>query len=471
MGQSETENGTLLHGNHSEKVVMKTRWLLVPIGFLVLAGGACGGCIFEAGSGIPCPGLVEFSPDSSMLAYSFAKGIQWRSLLPANGVLCMNLEVRWRPVTSAQDQGAFPVDELAVPRFDFYVLSEHVHWVFSPDSRHLAVVSPHNIDIIDIASGKSRRVKGDGDLVSCLFWTAPDEIVYMAHSSRFRLKPEDNNDPDEEVSDVTVWRQKIEARPGDRVALFRDKRVRAGTHFLNWGLAHPSPDGRYLVFKSNLDGVSLTLLDVAKGTVRPLVPCGVLYEKKTAWKPDGSAVLCACSTMRGGCHAVLVEPETGKTEDLTALFEKTFGRLVPKLDPLWTADGRFVVVRPHEAPSRGALLQVHPWKVIPLGDQLARRQNLDKEEFVTLRRVPLAGWVLAKWDNKWFAVDYGGNTIVPVPFDGRDWSWSPDGRYVAGTRPGANKNVKVYSADPAHGAFKALENTAAEYPLRTLTPP
>lgn len=333
-----------------------------------------------------------FSPDSRTLAFTSTTNIA---------------HVCWCDVKSPKHQKQVRI--VQVDRdFEGGNLFQCIHKVFSPDSRSLAVASPAGLDVIDLRTMEKQRLTGAGEIVSALYWTDKDKVVYVAHSRQRGLRGS--------TTDRTFWRQRTNVRRGARRAIYTEKQVTTEMDYFMWQVESFSPDGRYAIFGEETEGSPLKLLDLSDGTVKKLPPRRSVRRMGIAWKPDGSAAVCI-DYGAPSYLAFLVNPRTGETWKFGKQFTESFvvkgddrrGALdVPQLVEIaWTPDGKYLIVN---NPCRGGyLLRLRPWRVFDLGRRFGWVFARSETMASLLMPLPVPGWVGA-WgpEGEWYAVDYAG---------------------------------------------------------------
>jgi dipeptidyl aminopeptidase/acylaminoacyl peptidase len=329
----------------------------------------------------------------------------------------------------------------------FWIASQ-VHPAFSPDARHLVAANPRNLVIIGVDDGKARPLTRPGEFVTGFAWLGSEEIGYVAHSNR-RGKYQ-------EITDRTFWRQRIHEPLEARREVFRqigfDGCPKDGIGSLDWPLEHWSPCGRYTVFMSQRNDGQFQLLDVNSGNVRAFGRSGVDSEG-ISWKPDGSAVIIVNRKRSESFQALLLHPTTGEIVDLSEQFNESFGKgsqhSAPKLAPLWTPDGQYLLANHLEV--GGCVVRPSPWEVIPVGRQVL--EHVRRTDARTLfpsasDRLPWAfRQPAAPWVRVWvqfevegrphgedYAVNYETGAIVPLGASdspGGGWTITPDAKRAA----------------------------------------
>ena len=188
------------------------------------------------------PGPIHFSPDSSVAASVWD---DYRcDPLNFERSLWQTSEVLW--CRTNQPESVRSVRILSVgPDYGGYQLGGMIHLSFSPDSRHLAVVAPDALRVIDLADGRCWTATPPGEVVSSLAWFGSEEIGYAAHTA-LRW-------PSQDTTDRTFWRQRINASADSRTLVHREVRVKSDLcsriPSFRWPLEHWSPGGRYVFYQ------------------------------------------------------------------------------------------------------------------------------------------------------------------------------------------------------------------------------
>jgi len=289
------------------------------------------------------------------------------------------------------------------------------HISISPDSRHLGVVSGGDIFIIDMKSVAHFSVSARG--VSSLGWLDEDHFGYVTYSAS-----------SDKGAAHTFWRRSLSDPSQEADIIHQDVDVE-GYLSSHWPLEYWSPDGRYVVCQG--EGAGIQLLSTETGTVRRL--SGGSGELRASWKPDSSAVVWTTSRMRYGhpdnYSTYMLDLVKDEVVDLSTEFRRMFGMERPEYEPLWTADGMFLVGS--DLWRGGYLIQPSPWRVVPIGEMLRKEEELDYAPWI--RRQPAPGLVVTRPvpDHTW-VVNYAGEVVRDLPSDGVfEWTVFPDGRKAA----------------------------------------
>lgn len=303
---------------------------------------------------------------------------------------------------------------------------------FSPDGAHLAAVLEDRIEIIDVRSGKRRRVSPQRGKIASMRWFSSNCIVYATdtavsadglHKAR-----------------KSIFREEI-TTPAHRVQLFSkwSKRSRHEAHKEFW-----SPDGGAALI---IEAPNVRLLDLGSGQLTRVARLANCEIDEVAWKPAGSAALCLFTDRKydtsGGystsgklLKAILVDRTTREVTDLTAAFRRVAGETYVGIIS-WTRDGQYVLTRGYPTSDQQTrdhkiyLIRPRPWQVIPFRDNYGKALPRNYVGFPVVQTLR-PGWLAVgpgKKDPMMYAVDYQGRRVIPVtkyPF-----AISPDGMRIA----------------------------------------
>lgn len=390
--------------------------LLIVVLALLAMVSSCAGCLFSGKS----PGLLQFSPDDSVAAATWTD--YQCTLLSFERSLWQSSEVLWCPAN--QPESVRSVCILSVGSdYGAYHLGGMIRLVFSPDSRHLAVVAPCMLKIIDLASGRCWSLTAPGEIVSSLAWLGPEEIGYAAHTS-LRGQYQD-------TTDRTFWRQRIDTQPDSRVLIHREVGVQAGfctrIPSFDWPLEHWSPSGRYALYQPSR-GSQVHVLDSRERRVQAIGGEDV-YFNAIAWKRDESAVACIAG-VRGDRHeyvAMLINPRTLGIVDFTEPFLRALKDPYPYLQTAWTSDDRYLLI--NDLHRGGCVIQPVPFRCVRVADRLPSNVTHEPECRYTasIHPFPTSGWVRALDPNSvGYLVDCEGERLINL---GKILgTWSDDGR-------------------------------------------
>jgi hypothetical protein len=267
---------------------------------------------------------------------------------------------------------------------------------------------------METKSGKISLISQPSEIVTSAAWIGNDVIGYVVRRDR--------KGPSGKVTTRSFVRQGVKDGPEKRSEIYTDE---------YWSIGGPeywSPNGLYAICRAPKSGVVM-LLDVRSGKTRELGQ-KAYGAPHVSWKRDDSAVVC-----RNGTQTLLIETDSGTVTDLTQDVQSTFGSdphsSLPQLAPLWTPDGRYVVMYGFEG-LEGCLVQLRPWRVMRTARLALKRLGVSDERWPHLYLVPQAA---APWVSMWVAgthyfVDYSGQHVIPTT-SSSDWSnrWTltPDG--------------------------------------------
>ena len=394
---------------------------------------------------------ITFSPDGRRVAFVWVKNLDWPiGFEPPT--LSQTAYVRWCTIDRPTNRKSVKVDSFG-PSKSGYSIQTFIDLMFSPDSRHLAVLSPHLVTIIDLESETKWRLTRGGEIVTSLVWLGNEEVAYAAHS---------NIGGHKEVADRTFGRHKIHSRSDERVAIYAEKGVETGID--TWTgyalLEHWSPAGRYVIFLTPSPVGRFHLLDLDRRSIRPFGHPSVSSWKGVSWKPDGSAAVCVSQVgMQKPDEALLIDAATGETYDFSESFAEVFGEFSPRIGPLWPAGSEYFIANDLEL--GGCLVRPRPWRVIQVGKQLCKHLGTPDAKPPSIYRLPQANWVrvqakagTALSESEWYGFDCERERFVELADAG--WAWSSDGR-----RNGKVKydgTIIIQEVDPS--LFKAQKGTA-----------
>lgn len=379
------------------------------------------GCVLVPDQESSAPML---SPDGRVLLYLQSDKMVARGMpvvVPLDQTVSQDAALRWQPA------GGGPEHVVPIAWKSGGGLMRELRTVFSPDGRHVAVVTPDGVTVADLDSAEHWRLTPGDEQVTSLAWLSAGEVAYAAHTNR--------RGTDDAVSDRTFWRQRIAEPASARTRIYQEAGVRAGLDEEDgvWPLEAWSPGGRYVVFHDR--GKAMALLDAATGTTRTFGRAGVYIPRRVSWKPDGSAAACLSVALdRSHTEALLLDPLGDEPRDFSWEYTQALHGRVGNERPAWTADGEYLLINDR---GRGAyMIRPHPWKVIAVHQRLGDAGHADFQEgrdWVTTSLAPLAvrGWVVVRAPSgKDFAVDYECQQLVPLS-EGRMLTYaSPDGSSV-----------------------------------------
>lgn len=405
---------------------MKTLGTTIPLGLVLIVLSVSCGCTPHSRP----YGEIVFSPDGDTVAFIWEDS--WEMRLLHVGTPLRSLHLRWCDASDPRSQRSVRLDSLG---WKFSHSSVPVELRFSPDSRHVAAWTAHFLTVVDLSSGRQWRLARFGERVTSFAWLSDHEVGYVTHTNlRGRFG---------RIADRTFWRQNIHKKLDARIRIFRETGAAVGARptVYDYPIEHWSPKGRYVIFTSSRFG-RFHLLNVADRTERVLGGTDAYLPGDVSWTPDGSKVFCIIHiytrSPNGSIGAFLAEAATGKTLDCTAQFAKVFGndrfRSSYRLEPVWTCDGRYVLLNNFR--HGGYLIQPQPWRAIAVGRQAAKQLRDKYTHPPWVFRLPFPGWVGfgfppkgPEYDDPGYATDYQTRKLLPLPV-GPGSALSPRGRFA-----------------------------------------
>jgi len=394
---------------------------------VVIAGGISflSGCV--SGEFV---GPMQVSPDGRWIAYLLERTQHFQSG-PESIPLRQRIFVCWGQIAEAAKPRCIKVRDRAGAGL-IRSRSADTYLTFSPAATYLAVTTPHELLFIELKTGRSYRYAVGREMISSLGWLDDRNVGYVTHESKEGVFFADTR--------RTFWHQKIFEPVSQRRVIHVDPIVRYPNSAADWPWEYWSPDGRYVLCSSPSRGASAQLLDTATGQVqRQRQDSGTL--KAAAWKPDSSTVVWTSYWREHRLyHTYLMTVPDGKVVDLTGKFCQVFGRRQPWYDPLWTADGEFLVCSGLNIP--GCLIRPVPWEVRIL-EKPSGKRGRGVPWASTLRRQPAPGILVMAGPGGEIAVDYEARIIKHLGCGGlTGWTVLPDGKQAVSVQPG-NKIVVV----------------------------
>lgn len=296
-------------------------------------------------------------------------------------------------------------------------------WAFSPDSRRLAALLPSGeLIIVDLGSGTTSTVTHPGEAATSFRWLGGQEIGYVVRAVEGKQE-----------AIRSFYRQDVGDPDGKRVLVLSHRDVEGAEAQEYW-----SPHGAYVLF---VGGAGVHLLDVSSGSARAFGAAGTLV-RAVSWRPDGGRLLCI--TQEPGPANMLgcldIETASGAAHDLSTAYRLHLPEVPPALEPLWSADGQFVLA--NSAAKGAVLIHPEPWRVIWLGEAVQGQLEVDRANRPPwLFRLPLPGWVGLMSDGALYATDCTGSKVVMLLERPAWWAISPDGTRVA--VPGEGRTLEV----------------------------
>ena len=391
---------------------------------MILIGIAVGGGILIVKTGLYTwvlptgggPGRIWLSPDGASVAYQWIERKDL-PLPPEMPTIERKIYVRWCALAAPTRQQSLL---MITPGKKYRAVGDAslVYVVFSPDSKHMAVVTPERTTIVQVQSDKHWDLETPDQIVTSVVWTSDDQIGYAAHSNRRGFVGS--------KTDRTLRLRKIRDIVGDGAITLYTAPYEGGA---SWGIEHWSPGGRYVIFRNQRHGDDFRLFDVSTKTVTAFGQTKS-YTEGVSWRPDGSAALCLSRGIGGSApyEALLLDPATGKTEDLTENFAKAFGSDSLDLPALWTPDGRYVIV--NTLKRGGCLVAPKPWQVVSVAERFLKKIGRGNERPEYIFPLLAKGWVRYWLGGTDYLVGYSGETSVtlaPASAPGAGWHLTPDG--------------------------------------------
>ncbi len=383
----------------------------IPAIVLVLASMQIAGCIAGGGG---ASNLV-FSPDGTRIAFLREDSLQ--ELAVDGKKWFRTITLHWCSTSEPAKESSVHIDTLGAEYRGYIHVGTEVKW--SPNGSRIGVWTPYKLTIVEISSGRKIEIR-DGTIWS-FAWSSDGQVVYCTRCTKSNMQRR------------VICRVDLETQQKTEIVAFPERPVGGSPRRENW-----SPSGRFVIFMEPDIGGQYHCVDVFDGTVRSFGQTDA-YDVGVAWAPDSSRAFCVSNKVGPGdmFEALLLDPVTGTTVDCTAGFQDTFADHAPSLVPLWTVDGKYVLVNALHI--NGHLVQPDPWQVVPLGEMLASRftppttwSTINPRLF----RLPVPGWVGVVPTGNYgdspvqYATDYSGQRVVPLLED-YPRAISPDGTTAA----------------------------------------
>jgi Tol biopolymer transport system component len=422
----------------------RIRWLgasrhcgVVRSYLLLIALFAVGGLTGCSGEG--SPGSLHFSPDGSIIAYTYVKRIDL-PLPPELPTIYSTVYLQWCRSDQLKECRSLKIESYGKSYGSF--VQNAFLLMFSPDSKQLAVKSPRCLEVVDLATMTRRQLTGPDESVGSIGWLGNKEMVYSVFTKPATW---------EKSYGVThrIFRHSIGEPSAKRSLLYEQTNYE--------GLQHDyvSPTGEHVVFMSQgYPKARFLSLNTQTGEVIALSKKFSQFQG-VSWKPDGSCVFCLSSR-----EAVLWYPKEGRRIDLSEEYDNSFRRFIPykpDIDERWTPDGEYIVI--NSSKTGGCLVRPGPWQVVPVGkrlmDHLEQVENLrvyrdSPDDYPYIFTQPYPGWTRV-----WIQIatekkpEMPGQTVVLEPRNylvddeagrflfmqssdtpGSGWSLSPDGQKI-----------------------------------------
>ncbi|NLG64910.1 MAG: hypothetical protein GX537_04830, partial [Actinobacteria bacterium] len=309
-------------------------WLLLAGGWIHVSG--CG----TAGGG---PSQLTFSPDGSQVAFIWEDNLQ--ELAVDGRTWLRHITLHWCRTNDAGALAMAPIGWFGAEYWRHGELPLDMKW--SPGASRIGVLTPHTLVIVE---AHSRRVTAITDEVITSFaWVSDTEVAYCTKRTAKGMHQR------------ALRRYDLQDRTRGEIARFAWRPACEYTWNEHW-----SPSGQFVVFMEPPVRGRFHIVNIQRGVASARGQTDA-YSIGVAWAPDSSRALCVSAQVGPALvyEAFVIDPLTGEMADCTSAFSDVFGDSVAALEPLWTADGRYVLVN---APGIGGhLVQPVPWEAIPLG--------------------------------------------------------------------------------------------------------
>ncbi|MEW6360164.1 MAG: hypothetical protein AB1696_27770 [Planctomycetota bacterium] len=409
---------------------------------LILIGVAVGGGVLLVKTGLYTrvlptgggPGYIWLSPDGKSIAYQWIE-TKDLPLPPEMPTVETRVYLRWCALAYPNKQQSLLMIT-AGKKYRAVAAAALVNVVFSPDSKHMAVATPERLTIVETQSDKHWDLETTGQIVTSLAWSGDDQFACAVHSNPHGVGGG--------KSDRVLQLRKIRDVAGRGAITLYSAPYEGGAF---WGIERWSPRGRYVIFRNQSHGADLRLFDASTKTVTAF-GAQKGYTVGVSWKPDESAALCVSHVVGppGPCEALLLDPATGRTEDLSDQFAKAFGGDHLDVPPLWTPDGRYVIVNTLQR--GGCLVCPKPWQVVPVAELFMKKIGRGNETPGYIFPQVAKGWVRYWLGGTDYAVSYNGSTyltLAPADAPGAGWHLTPDGD--AAVNVGRDKKILIHDIE------------------------
>ncbi len=399
---------------------MKTLGHLIPFALALLQLTGCVG----PGSGA---GSITFSPDGQRVCYIRENRVEEKVV--DGDILSRSINLHWCITSDPTKESSVHIDTLGLEYKGYINVGTEVRW--SPSGSRIGVMTRQKLVVVETESGRKTDIR-DGTITS-FAWLSDSELAY--HTCRTAGNKNRR----------TIVR--VDLGTGNKTDAFvfpeRSKDPSIGS-------GHWSPCGKFFVVMEPAVRGQYYCVSVAAGTARAFGNKDS-YDVGVAWTTDSRRAFCVSDKVGPEDHyeAILLDPATGATVDCSPGFQTTFAEHAPQIEPLWTADGQYVLVNALKI--SGHLVQPTPWRVVPLGKIVAPSFASPTQWSSVnpwLFRLPMPGWVGVVPTGNYgdspvqYATDYSGQDIKPLLED-YPRAISPDGTRAATI--GADGCVKIYS--------------------------
>lgn len=367
----------------------------------------CVGCI-GTGYGSSAP---VFSPDGRQIAYLWEDNLQ--EVAVDGRTLSRTIRLRWCKTANPSALSSALVESLGA-EFAGYAID--LKW--SPNGSCIGVLTPHKLLLVDAESRTTKEVR-DGRITS-FAWLSDNEFVYCARRTGKGMQQR------------VVARRSIEAAKSEDVKAFEWRPADEYSWQEYW-----SPNGQHVAFVEPAVGGRFHIVNTTAGTALAFGQADA-HGVGVAWTSDSNRAFCVSSSVgpKGIFEATLLDLTTGKSVDCSTEFADLFAAAFPRVEYLWTADDKYVIVNALRV--GGHLVEPHPWNVIRLGQNVKPKLHVHVPvENPRLFRIPVPGWVgivpNGNHDTSQMSpvTDYSGRLVCLALDAGGVWALSPDGRVAA----------------------------------------
>lgn len=358
------------------------RKLLLLISCLVVSAEGCSG----PGNVIS---QVRFSPDGKTLAWISEQS--WSMLpFPDSSIVAVDYDLCWR---DAQSNG--PIHRVRLEDFRYHPDDGPVVFAanslsFSRDSRYLAVAGPYRMSCVNLRSGWVSQIGRSNERARSITWFSENEFGYVVEFilTAGQLKR----------CEKKVWMDRNSRGRAQRTLLLDGARTEMEDY--SWG-----PGGRYLLLLPT-ERLPWRLVDTQRP--EPVHEFGRdhLLWSHVAWRSDGNAAFClSLNEKQDKCEAIAANFVDQRFLDAPERIRGLFVLKEPSpwhatynylrdfreslLDPTWTDDDKWIVVR-----EPAFLICMETWEVLDIKTLL--RERSAKKEQIRTRKLGVPGWLLVE---------------------------------------------------------------------------
>lgn len=379
------------------------------------------GCIGK-GSAV---GALRFSPTGEKVCYIREDRIEEKVV--DGKIWSRSISLHWCSISDPAKESSVHVATLGAEYRGYVIFLHETKW--SRNGSWIGVRTPYRLTIVEPSSGRKSEIR-DGTITS-FAWPSDGDLAYLTR----RIEGNRQRIVICRVDVNTLRRTDVFAFPE------RSKSLSIGSG--NW-----SPSGKFVIFMEPDFGGQYHCVNALDGTAFSFGQVAA-SDYGIAWSADSSRAFCVSRKIgpEDVYEAILVDPATGTTVDCTGGFQATFAGHFPSLVPLWTVDGKYVIVNALHI--NGHLVQPDPWQVVSLGQILAPNFTAPTKWSTInpwLFRLPVAGWVGVVPTGNYgdsptqHAADYSGQRVMPLLKD-FPRAVSPDGTKAATI--GEDGHVKI----------------------------